>query len=128
MPMASTDSPPLSYAHDEKGADDIITVHISEQDSKLQLKHTLAVVHENAPNNKTVDTRFQANVQKAEAITTPWSLSALIIAYIVIWLVYFVHSIDGHWSQRCSFALCHVHFRLCSTFIHPYDRGPEPGR
>ena len=102
MPMASTDSPPLSYAHDEKGADDIITVHISEQDSKLQLKNTLAVVHENAPNNKTVDTRFQANVQKAEAITTPWSLSALIIAYIVIWLVYFVHSIDRHWSQRCS--------------------------
>ena len=49
VPMASTDSPPLSYAHDEKGADDIITVHISEQDSKLQLKHTLAVVHENAP-------------------------------------------------------------------------------
>ncbi|KAF2420727.1 MFS general substrate transporter [Tothia fuscella] len=53
----------------------------------------LDIVHGNAPNDKSIDTNFQAGVQKAEAVTIAWSLTALLIAYGIIWLVYFVQGI-----------------------------------
>ena len=36
-----------------------------------------------------LDTRIQAGVQKIEAVTISWTTSALIFAYVMIWLIYF---------------------------------------
>ena len=40
-----------------------------------------------------VDTRFQAGVQDIEAVTISWSKTSLIIAYVFIWLVYFIQGL-----------------------------------
>lgn len=40
-----------------------------------------------------VDTRFQAGVQDIEAVTISWSKTSLIVAYLFIWLVYFVQGL-----------------------------------
>ncbi|KAF7556922.1 hypothetical protein G7Z17_g992 [Cylindrodendrum hubeiense] len=39
---------------------------------------------------ETIDTEAQAGVQKVEAIATVWSKTSLIVAYVLIWIVYFV--------------------------------------
>ncbi|KIW62368.1 hypothetical protein PV04_10548 [Phialophora macrospora] len=44
-------------------------------------------------NDNAVDTRFQAGVQDIEAVTISWSTASLVIAYILIWLVYFVQGL-----------------------------------
>lgn len=40
-----------------------------------------------------VDARFQPGIQKIEAVTISWSTSSLIIAFVLIWLVYFVQGL-----------------------------------
>lgn len=40
-----------------------------------------------------VDTRFQAGVQDIEAVTLSWTTTSMVIAYILIWLVYFVQGL-----------------------------------
>ncbi|KAL2067228.1 hypothetical protein VTL71DRAFT_1652 [Oculimacula yallundae] len=58
-----------------------------------ELKHSLERMHRNSLNEKSTDINFQPGVQKAEAITLAWSMNALIVAYVVIWRVYFVPGI-----------------------------------
>ncbi|KAF2439233.1 MFS general substrate transporter [Karstenula rhodostoma CBS 690.94] len=57
------------------------------------MKPRVDKVHGNAANDQSIDTNFQAGVQKAEAITIAWSLRALVVAYVAIWFVYFVQGI-----------------------------------
>lgn len=68
-------------------------IHNTEQGSDSEVKHSVDIVHGDAPDDNTIDTNFQAGVQKAEAVTIAWSLKALILAYAVIWCVYFVQGI-----------------------------------
>lgn len=72
---------------------EVATVHDSEQDTNSEFKHDVEKVHGKAANDQSVDTNFQAGVQKAEAITIAWTAKALIGAYVVIWFVYFVQGI-----------------------------------
>lgn len=39
---------------------------------------------------ETIDKEAQAGVQKVEAIATVWSTTTLIVAYLLIWIVYFI--------------------------------------
>ena len=87
--MAPTSSP----SPDGLDTKDITTVHNSEQDDLSDRHHTVEKVHGNAANDESIDTNFQAGVQKAEAITIAWNVKALIVAYIAIWCVYFVQGI-----------------------------------
>jgi MFS family permease len=72
---------------------EISTVHSPELDTDSELKHTGDKILGNAVNDRSVDTNFQAGVQKAEAITIAWSRNGLIVAYVAIWFVYFVQGI-----------------------------------
>jgi MFS family permease len=91
--MTSNGSPTADYTLGENDIKEISKIHSSEQGSNSEPKHSVDLVHGNAPNDKSVDTNFQAGVQKAEAITIAWSLTALAVAYAVIWFVYFVQGI-----------------------------------
>lgn len=42
-----------------------------------------------------VDTEFQAGVQKIEAVTIAWTKTSMIIAFALIWLIYFVQGLVG---------------------------------
>lgn len=44
----------------------------------------------NITNEPTIDTEAQAGVQNIEAVTVAWTTVALVFAYIIIWLTYFV--------------------------------------
>lgn len=87
--MASNNQSPAS-AIDTK---EISSIHDSELDANSGLKHSVDKIQGNAANDQSLDTNFQAGVQKAEATTIAWSLKALVVAYFVIWLVYFVQGI-----------------------------------
>ncbi len=41
-------------------------------------------------NESTIDTHAQPGVQNIEAVTVAWTTTALIVAYMMIWLIYFV--------------------------------------
>lgn len=88
-PMASKNSSPAG-AIDTK---EIGTNHDTELDANSEPNHSVNKIQGNAANDHSVDTNFQAGVQKAEAITIAWSLKALVVAYVVIWFVYFVQGI-----------------------------------
>ncbi|KAI4615315.1 uncharacterized protein J4E88_010473 [Alternaria novae-zelandiae] len=49
--------------------------------------------------DNTVDTNFQAGVQDIEAVTLSWTTGALVTAYILIWLVYFIQGLVGQISS-----------------------------
>lgn len=72
---------------------EVMSPHEKEIDTTSDLKHSIAKIEGNAPNDQSVDSNFQAGVQKAEAVTIAWSLRALIVAYVFIWFVYFVQGI-----------------------------------
>ncbi|EPE34450.1 MFS general substrate transporter [Glarea lozoyensis ATCC 20868] len=91
--MVSHSPPTSGHPSTENDTKDVSENYISEKPSTSELKHSVDVIHGNASNDKSVDTNFQPGVQKAEAITIAWSLKALIMAYVVIWLVYFVQGI-----------------------------------
>jgi MFS family permease len=91
--MASNDSPTPEYLLGDNDMKEISKIHTSEQDSNSEPKHSVDLAHGNAPNDKSINTKSQAGVQKAEATTIAWSLTALCVAYAVIWLVYFVQGI-----------------------------------
>ncbi|KAK3045185.1 hypothetical protein LTS18_014375, partial [Coniosporium uncinatum] len=44
-------------------------------------------------NENTVDTNFQAGVQHIEAVTVAWSSTWLTVAYVLIWLTYFLQGL-----------------------------------
>lgn len=46
-------------------------------------------------NDASVDPRFQAGIQDIEAVTISWTTKSLVIAYILIWLVYFIQGLVG---------------------------------
>jgi MFS family permease len=87
--MASK-NPPVASTVDTK---EISAAHDMEKDKNSELKHSIGKVQGNAAKDESVDTNFQAGVQKAEAITIVWSLRALIGAYVFIWFVYFAQGI-----------------------------------
>jgi MFS family permease len=89
--MASKDSPAAQSLPLEKEPKE--SVQDSEENSTPKLNERLDIIHGNAPNDNSIDTNFQAGVQKIEAVTIAWSLTALVVAYIMIWLVYFVQGI-----------------------------------
>lgn len=91
--MASNESPTAIYPAPDKEAKAISNAHESEDDSNTEVNHGLEKIHGNAPNDNSIDTNFQAGVQKAEAITITWSTTTLVMAYIAIWLVYFVQGV-----------------------------------
>jgi MFS family permease len=72
---------------------EVSTVRDSEKDTYSDHKHNIDRIHGNAANDHSIDTNFQAGVQKAEAITIVWTLKALVIAYIAVCCVYFVQGI-----------------------------------
>jgi MFS family permease len=80
-----------SPLHD--GMKEISEVHCLEKNREASVDNSAATVNGNASNDSTVDTNFQAGVQKVEAITITWTRSSLIVAYIAIWLVYFAQGI-----------------------------------
>nr|POE54268.1 siderophore iron transporter mirb [Quercus suber] len=47
----------------------------------------------NSSGKDIIDTNAQAGVQAVEATTTAWTTSALVIAYILIWITYFVEGL-----------------------------------
>ena len=61
---------------DEK---EVTQVHAIVQESDSEPKHESAAVTGNATNDKSIDTDFQAGVQKAEATTIAWSFIALVV-------------------------------------------------
>ncbi|TPX13474.1 uncharacterized protein E0L32_006204 [Thyridium curvatum] len=92
--MASKDAPEASHPTHEGDIKEISKIQSSSQSPKSPVQSaTDDEVHGNAPNEKSIDTNFQAGVQKAEAVTIAWSRSALVTAYAFIWLVYFVQGI-----------------------------------
>lgn len=88
--MASNQSPVLI---DPTQAKEFSEVHFTENDVEPGSNHNVDKIHGNAPNNDSIDTNFQAGVQKAEAVTISWTKTTLIVAYIDIWLVYFCQGI-----------------------------------
>ncbi|CZR44494.1 uncharacterized protein FPRO_14247 [Fusarium proliferatum ET1] len=46
-----------------------------------------------SPVNDVVDANFQHGVQNIEAVTLSWSRTALMVAFVLIWLVYFVQGL-----------------------------------
>ncbi|QGJ00965.1 hypothetical protein CEK26_002409 [Fusarium fujikuroi] len=46
-----------------------------------------------SPVNDVVDANFQRGVQNIEAVTLSWSRTALMVAFVLIWLVYFVQGL-----------------------------------
>ncbi|KEF51097.1 uncharacterized protein A1O9_12820 [Exophiala aquamarina CBS 119918] len=63
--------------------------HTVHEDLHKDREHT-----ESRPDDdNSVDTRFQAGVQDIEAVTLSWSTASLVVAYILIWLVYFVQGL-----------------------------------
>lgn len=50
-------------------------------------------VHDNSEDDEHVDTTVQPGIQDIEAVTITWSKTWLIIAYILIWLTYFVQGL-----------------------------------
>lgn len=91
--MASNEPPRAIYPGHNDGTKTISEIHQSENDSNPEATHGLDIIHGNAPNDTSIDTNFQAGVQKAEAITITWAPTTLVVAYVVIWLVYFVQGI-----------------------------------
>lgn len=91
--MASNESPIAIHPALDDETKAISKIHQSIYDSNPEVNHSLDIIHGNAPNDNTIDTNFQAGVQKAEAMTITWATSTLVVAYIVIWLIYFVHGI-----------------------------------
>ncbi|KAK5086602.1 hypothetical protein LTR05_003770 [Lithohypha guttulata] len=90
MSIASNQSPVL-INHTQ--AKEFREVHFTENDVEPGSNHNVDKSHGNAPNNDSIDTNFQAGVQKAEAVTISWTKTTLIVAYIGIWLVYFCQGI-----------------------------------
>ena len=93
--MASTDSEPPTTVYPAIDNEKAISeVHpSSEDDSKTEVNHGLDKIYGNATDDHSLDTNFQPGVQKAEAVTITWATTTLVVAYIFIWLVYFVQGI-----------------------------------
>jgi MFS family permease len=64
-------------------------VHSTAIDSEKDLEHYDGTQY----NDSTVDANFQPGVQDIEAVTISWTKTSLIIAYVLIWLVYFVQGL-----------------------------------
>ncbi|PVH89957.1 MFS general substrate transporter [Cadophora sp. DSE1049] len=47
----------------------------------------------NPTNDDAVDTTFQSGVQNIEAVTVAWSKTWLVVAYALIWLIYFIQGV-----------------------------------
>lgn len=67
-----------------------------ESDNK-EISTTQIVVHEldTFEDDKKLKTKYQPGVQDIEAVTITWSRTWLIIAYILIWITYFIQSLPS---------------------------------
>jgi MFS family permease len=70
-------------------ADSRIEADLKWHDTTQDTVHDL----QNSDDDDHVDTRFQPGVQDIEAVTIAWSRTWLIIAYILIWITYFVQGL-----------------------------------
>ena len=74
---------PQTDAHDEKEPSTV-----NELDGSVHSSST-------PDGNETADTNAQPGVQNIEAVTVAWTTNALIFAYVIIWITYFVESMLG---------------------------------
>ncbi|KUJ15350.1 MFS general substrate transporter [Mollisia scopiformis] len=82
--MSSHDDTPTeasTYPEKEPGT-------ISEKDNESD-----GIEHVRPANDDAVDTNFQAGVQNIEAVTVTWSMTWLVIAYALIWIIYFIQGL-----------------------------------
>jgi MFS family permease len=50
--------------------------------------------HDDSPSGaQTLDTEYQTGVQKIEAVTITWSKASMILAFVLIWLIYFIQGL-----------------------------------
>ncbi|GKU05920.1 siderophore iron transporter mirb [Fusarium langsethiae] len=73
-------------------------------DSDTKVLHQVLEAHRDAPyrdnegsssSNDAIDADFQHGVQNIEAVTLTWSKTALFVAFVLIWVVYFVQGMVG---------------------------------
>ncbi|KAE9367494.1 MFS general substrate transporter [Stipitochalara longipes BDJ] len=66
-----------------------LTAHDTVQDSDKDLENHNGTQSEDS----FIDPNFQPGVQDIEAVTISWSFFALVVAYVMIWFVYFVQGL-----------------------------------
>jgi fucose permease len=44
-------------------------------------------------NDDSINSDFQAGIQNIEAVTITWGTNSLIVAYVLIWIIYFVQGL-----------------------------------
>ena len=76
-----------------KSPNDINAVHLSSQDSMQNLDKDRAQFELTSPKDESVEAKFQHGVQDIEAVTLSWTTKSMVIAYVLIWLVYFVQGL-----------------------------------
>lgn len=72
-----------------------MTTHADARDDKEpgtvnDLDHSVHSGHDYDSNESIIDANAQPGVQNIEAVTVAWTTNALIFAYVMIWLTYFV--------------------------------------
>lgn len=87
-PCRAADNKPLTITMASQ-ADPRTEADVKELDTAHDTVHDL----DNSEDDDHVDTKFQPGVQDIEAVTIAWSMTWLIIAYILIWLTYFVQGL-----------------------------------
>lgn len=76
--------------HDTKKGDDVHqTVRDTLHDSDESMRHP----NDTPSSDGSVDANYQRGIQDIEAVTLSWSRTSLIIAFVLIWLVYFVQGL-----------------------------------
>lgn len=90
--MASSNDPTAAVEHSypEKGPDTFqTTIHDKDNgSSKLD-----SIDGANPTNDDSIDTNVQPGVQNIEAVTVAWSKTWLMVAYALIWLIYFIQGL-----------------------------------
>ncbi|KAF4589207.1 siderophore iron transporter [Ophiocordyceps camponoti-floridani] len=66
----------------------------SPRSKEADAKTDSPLADETGPDGDAVSPDAQTGVQKAEAMTKAWTTRSLIVAYILIWLIYFVDSLQ----------------------------------
>ncbi|KAI1084906.1 MFS general substrate transporter [Whalleya microplaca] len=71
----------------------------SETDQEKNVAGNQEAHNNGADDEDAIDVHAQAGVQKIEAVTKVWSRSHLILAYVFIWIIYFVDSMQSGMSS-----------------------------
>jgi MFS family permease len=80
----------MAYTTARDGKDSDIVIH--DLDRAPQVSHALAD-DDISGTQSIIEPNAQPGVQNIEAVTTAWTATALIVTYVMIWLVYFVEGL-----------------------------------